>query len=600
MAYNAWTKIDDGSEGAWQPNVWLGLLRAISNHQGDRVYDKDAPIYDSLETDLPSLKWKGDDNGTFRPFFRDFSKPWTSTGVATFDVTFQLTATGHQLAKGSLGPREFFTKFCEDYTEAQEYPFCILADGFLNAGTPLSLIQIFFGIETEYRPGIDNLASTMAAAASKTEADIPSTAKRRLTLMLTIFERTGAIIKTSSVAGNVWLAWDHVLLTKLASAKGVATSSTGAAGSPTVEGIDAAFIASAISSNLSLAPTLPRNFIAALLAKPFLILTGLSGSGKTKLAHAFAAWITESSEQYRIVAVGADWTSNENILGYQDALQAGRYCKPTNGALDLILRASNNSEKPYFLILDEMNLSHVERYFSDILSAIESRQEIALHSSATNLLSGPDDLVGVPAKLKFPPNLFIIGTVNVDETTYMFSPKVLDRANVIEFRASPSDISSFLKNPQAVQIELLATEGASYASAFVRACTVEKTEISSLKDEITGGKDVGTELNSKLVQLFEELAAIGGEFGFRTAIEISRFTYFHAYLSGAGWNLNNALDAQILQKLLPKLHGSERRLGPVLKKLGEFCTGNDCTNSLQKISRMQERLKDGFTSFAEA
>src|SRR5690606_15555042 len=137
MIYSAWTKIDDGSEGAWQPNVWLGLLQAISRHQGERVYDKNAPIYDELERDLPSLKWRGDDNGAFRPYFRDFSKPWTVTGVATFNEEFQLTPSGQQLVQGSLGPREFFTKFCEEYVEAGEYPFCILADGFLNAGNSL-------------------------------------------------------------------------------------------------------------------------------------------------------------------------------------------------------------------------------------------------------------------------------------------------------------------------------------------------------------------------------------------------------------------------------------------------------------------------------
>jgi 5-methylcytosine-specific restriction protein B len=75
---------------------------------------------------------------------------------------------------------------------------------------------------------------------------------------------------------------------------------------------------------------------------------------------------------------------------------------------------------------------------------------------------------------------------------------------------------------------------------------------------------------------------------------------FHATLTGAGWQFSAALDAQVYQKLLPKLHGSERRLGPVLKALGEFCTLHGCTASLEKIKRMQDRLKDGFTSFAEA
>ena len=105
--------------------------------------------------------------------------------------------------------------------------------------------------------------------------------------------------------------------------------------------------------------------------------------------------------------------------------------------LDLILESSKieNSNKPYFLILDEMNLSHVERYFADFLSAMESNELISLHKSDDE--NYKDDVVIVPKSIELPNNLFVIGTVNIDETTYMFSPKVLDRANVIEFATIP-------------------------------------------------------------------------------------------------------------------------------------------------------------------
>src|SRR5690606_24433993 len=98
---------------------------------------------------------------------------------------------------------------------------------------------------------------------------------------------------------------------------------------------------------------------------------------------------------------------------------------------------------PYFLILDEMNLSHVERYFADFLSVMESKDFIKLHSSEV-------DINQVPSKIEWPINLFIIGTVNIDETTYMFSPKVLDRANVIEFRVDKDDIKRFLESPKEI------------------------------------------------------------------------------------------------------------------------------------------------------
>ncbi len=343
-------------------------------------------------------------------------------------------------------------------------------------------------------------------------------------------------------------------------------------------------------AGLRVSDSLLLRFGASLLAKRFLILTGLSGSGKTKLAHAFASWLTESEDQYRLVAVGADWTTNESVIGYQDALQPSLYRKPSNGLLEVILRAAADADRPYFLILDEMNLSHVERYFADILSAIESRQEIALHASAESLKSCENDTLLVPSKISLPKNLFIIGTVNVDETTYMFSPKVLDRANVIEFRATAEDISAFLDNPSAVDMDILAGKGAAFGAAFVAEAATE----------VRLNAATAAELKARLTEVFAELKHIGAEFGFRTAYEISRFIHFHDKLTGEGWQFNDALDAQVLQKLMPKLHGSQRRLEPVLKALAIFCESHQCHASLEKIGRMQDRLKDGFTSFAEA
>ena len=140
--------------------------------------------------------------------------------------------------------------------------------------------------------------------------------------------------------------------------------------------------------------------LAALLAKRFLILQGLSGSGKTGLALAVGKWFQEVDGQ-RDVAVGADWTSNEHVLGYQDALDSTKYRRPVSGALDVILAAKNDPTRPYFLILDEMNLSHVERYFSDMLSAIESQEPLALHAT-------DEDVDRVPPEVFLPPNLFVI------------------------------------------------------------------------------------------------------------------------------------------------------------------------------------------------
>ena len=308
---------------------------------------------------------------------------------------------------------------------------------------------------------------------------------------------------------------------------------------------------------------------------------------------------TESEDQYRVVAVGADWTSNENLLGYADALNAGAYQLPSNGVLDLIIKAGKDEKRPYFLILDEMNLSHVERYFADFLSAMESsNSKLRLHSAVADLNVGGANGQDVPREHKLPENLFIIGTVNVDETTYMFSTKVLDRANVIEFRATPEQMAAFLDDPTGINLQALAAQGAAFAQAFVQRSNTD-ADIATLVDD--AGAPYSLQLKADLLVLFTALADMGAEFGFRTAKEIARFMVIYKELSGAGWQYKDAVDAQVLQKLMPKLHGSARTLDGVLKKLGEFAVEKDLPLTLEKVKRMQDRLKsDGFTSCAEA
>ena len=355
-------------------------------------------------------------------------------------------------------------------------------------------------------------------------------------------------------------------------------------------------------AGLLLDPVAIRRFSVSLLSKKFCILTGLAGSGKTKIAEAFAMWLCASPAQYRIVAVGADWTSNENLLGYADALQTGVYRPPVNGALELILRAHADTTNPYFLILDEMNLSHVERYFADFLSAMESSNApLSLHGVAAGLQAGGVGGAGgveVPSSVALPDNLFIIGTVNVDETTYMFSPKVLDRVNVIEFRATAAQMGAFLDDPAGIDLDGLASQGAGFATAFVARAQAD-ADISALVD--TQGAAVAPQLKADLLQVFDALAGVGAEFGFRTAKEIARFMVIHKELSGLDWQYKDALDAQVVQKLMPKLHGSARKLDAVLKALDTFATQHALVLTGEKVKRMQERLvRDGFTSFAEA
>jgi len=355
------------------------------------------------------------------------------------------------------------------------------------------------------------------------------------------------------------------------------------------------------------------SFISSLLTKPFLILTGLSGSGKTKSAQAFAQWITPKPEEdepnphIALIPVGADWMGNENILGYPNGLDTEGYV--STPALKLILHAKANDRIPHFLILDEMNLSHVERYFADFLSAIESGEAIPLYQGNQR----KDGDLNIPTDLKLPPNLFVIGTVNVDETTYMFSPKVLDRANVIEFRMEVDDLTNFLATPIKPNLDALAGEGEGFGSAFVEAAGEHDREVpESVKDKV----------DKEITKFFNVLAKESAEFGYRTAYESGRFLHFFNELrekkegeDDKAW-FGQAFDAVIVQKFLPKLHGSSSKLSELLHKLWELCQHDEHKESAinqenakaarypvsaAKIARMIKVLeRNGFVSFAEA
>lgn len=366
------------------------------------------------------------------------------------------------------------------------------------------------------------------------------------------------------------------------------------------------FLISLDNSGLIFSKRTISRFISSLITKPFVILSGLSGSGKTKLAQAFSQWICEGNSQYCIVPVGADWTNREPLLGFPNALKPDEYIKPDNGALDVIIQANENPDLPYFLILDEMNLSHVERYFADFLSVMESHEEIPLFAEGT--VNN-----GVPSKLTLPSNLFIIGTVNIDETTYMFSPKVLDRANTIEFRVTKSEIENFFESHKEVEMSELTTKGASMAASFLDLAKNSDFEKHDMK-----------QIYTTLISFFEQLKKTGAEFGYRSANEIIRLINQLTVIDDS-LNDDEKLDIAIMQKLLPKLHGSRRKLTPILTTLGGFCIDNEKIKdiekevfgvddfdfdsnenvkyplSLEKITRMYKGAVDnGFASYAEA
>lgn len=326
-------------------------------------------------------------------------------------------------------------------------------------------------------------------------------------------------------------------------------------------------------------------YFYSLLSKPFTILAGNSGTGKTKIAKDLATWLGKKDENTNaianklIVPVGSDWTDNTKILGFYNPLKK---TYESTKILDFILLARENPEIPFFLILDEMNLSHVERYFSDFLSAMESHEKIILYSKDEDCDSD------IPESIDLPENLFVTGTVNIDETTYMFSPKVLDRANVIEFLPAQSDVlSNFAAETQPVDIEPVNDGSAEGFLALAK--TVRETTT------LPAGADI---CKTILEGISNVLDGSGFEFAFRTAKEIRLYiNAAYALAQNEEKTLSkedyvNLMDEQLLQKILPKIHGNRKQIGSLLEKLETFCTEKSLTLSLAKIQKMKVRLEN--------
>ncbi len=316
-----------------------------------------------------------------------------------------------------------------------------------------------------------------------------------------------------------------------------------------------------------------ENYLLSLKVKPFVILTGNSGTGKTKLSQLFAQYLNDKNN-YRIIPVGANWTENRHILGYCNILNN----KPQYTPAYYLIKQSQEKSYPHFLILDEMNLSHVERYFADFLSAIESKETIPLAHKKEGL--------------ELPNNLFIIGTVNVDETTYMFSPKVLDRANTIEFKTySAKDYMTNNLNKNAP------TGNIKYLEDILKGNEVQEMSIQEL-EKLFDNEEFWDELSTELFNFQDILKDAGFDFGFRVINEITRFMAV-AYVyedKQSNWDWKRYFDAQVKQKMLPKLHGSQKVLGETLDRLLEAC--EDYPTSKAKIKEMQNVLdKQRYVSF---
>jgi 5-methylcytosine-specific restriction enzyme B len=334
------------------------------------------------------------------------------------------------------------------------------------------------------------------------------------------------------------------------------------------------------------------NLFLSLKTKPFVILSGISGTGKTKIVQWLAESVgaTEENGRFTLIPVRPDWNDGSDLLGYVDIkgeFKAGPLTK-------VVLEAEQNQKEPYFVLLDEMNLARVEHYFSDVLSVMESRRWENGKIVSSKLL--PKEIAG--RDIYLPANVYIIGTVNMDETTHPFSKKVLDRANTIEFNRVQLDHLDFLKELKQVEPMKLSQEA--FAAKYLH-----------LKDVYQRYPHVVERATSELVKVNTYLQPLGAHIGYRVRDEIC--FYLACNEEGKLMEFENAFDHCLLQKILPRVSGSDARVQRALEQLFTFCTGIELNGeydalldftyakypkSADKILHMLRRLADdGFTSF---
>ena len=345
-------------------------------------------------------------------------------------------------------------------------------------------------------------------------------------------------------------------------------------------------------------PGIVENLYLCLKAKPFVILTGIAGIGKSSLARLFAEAMGANTEngRYKQVPVRPDWKDSRGLLGYLDS--SGRFVP---GALnDFIKEAVDNPRKPYFLCLDEMNLARVEYYFSEILSVMETRRDREGRTVTDPLLGdeafGRDELARERyGELYLPENLYIIGTVSSEETAFSLSRKVLDRASLIEI----GQVSLHLQSPPRTMPEPI-----HLGNRFLKSDVLVLANCTRQRDMI-----------QEVVTLLEAMNGIlmkaNAQIGYRVRDEICFYLLYNAEYGLM--SQEDGLDHAILQKILPRIQGGGSAVESVLTDLFKICAGTRSGNavrnyagnrgglfpkSAEKLSAMVKRFdQEGKTSF---
>ncbi len=381
-----------------------------------------------------------------------------------------------------------------------------------------------------------------------------------------------------------------------------------------------------------------RPYITAIKSKPFLLLAGISGTGKSRIVRelAKACWDKNSKEyqnprprNFEMVQVKPNWHDSSELIGYVSRIDGVRYV--VGPFLKFMVKAIQDPETPYFLCLDEMNLAPVEQYFAEYLSVVESRKRQEDGTITTDpivdysdteeyqsliyqLFPDDDDLRKAflteegGKRLSIPSNLIVIGTVNMDETTFSFSRKVLDRAMTIEM--NEVDLKGGLESHHenigklgAAELIGTAVEGVDVYGEYKDVCDTAINYLQAINDKLEGTpfKIAYRTRNEALLYVVNNLPYNKDEKGKELSQE---------------YIIARALDEITNMKILSRIEGDETKVSKdfleglekeIRERLEAVCEdifgdgalfGEAYSSvSLSKLDEMKKRLDSGYTSF---
>lgn len=372
---------------------------------------------------------------------------------------------------------------------------------------------------------------------------------------------------------------------------------------------------------------LSTSYLTAMRTKPFLLLAGISGTGKSRIVKQMAfescpdipALRSDKTApgNYELIEVKPNWHDSSELLSYESEIGGPHYV--VTPFVRFLVKSMRYPDVPFFVCMDEMNLAPVEQYFAEFLSVLESRKLLSdgtitseplikadIFSKYADQLHRDLDITDTETYkavydrlkndgLRLPSNLIVVGTVNMDETTHQFSRKVIDRAMTIEMNIEDAetpfknffergDALHYYDNPQPKDLFLPKVVQASEALSILKA-----EDASYLKENVPG-------------QLHSLNSALNGTpFKIAYRVQNELILYFFSLREenpdeAAEALLAQAMDAILMMKVLPRIEGDEDLLDKPLKALAKFT--ENYPQASRKIAEMQERLPQAhFTCF---